>query len=85
MHKHSFQSVSKHVHIVVIISEISDLYLKNYHIECTQPKIKYCPIEFDIDCMNEDTNYIYCTLLISSNPTDKNMIMHQVKQFKLKN
>ena len=36
--------------------------------ESTSPKIKYFPIEFDIDNINKDTKYIYCTPLISPTP-----------------
>ena len=59
MHKYSFQSVSPHLHTMLIITDYKsgDFYLKMYHIECTSPKIKYCTIEFDIGSINEDTNY----------------------------
>ena len=69
--------VTKHVQIMVRTTDYKsgDLYLKGYHIECTSPKIKCCPIDFDIDIINEDTSYIYSTPLISSNPTDKNTIV----------
>ena len=59
-----------------------DFYLKEYYFEYTSPKIKYCPIEFDIDTINKDTNYVYCTPLISPNLTNKNIIMYQLKPFK---
>ena len=34
-----------------------DFYLKGHHIEYTSPKIKYCPVEFDIHNINKYTNY----------------------------
>ena len=49
--------------------------------ESTSPKIKYFPIVFDIDSINKDTKYIYCTPLISPTPTDKNIIIFQLKPF----
>ena len=52
-------SVSNHGLILVIITDDKscDLHLKEYHIEYASPKIKYFPIEFDIDCINGNTNY----------------------------
>ena len=84
MHKHSSQSASKHVHVTVVITEyeFGNFHLKEQYIECTSPKMNLCPIEFDLDVINEDTNYRCCTPLISHNPTDENVIMHQLKPFK---
>ena len=47
-------------------------------------KTKYCPIEFEMDIKHEHTNHTCCTpmLIISPNPTDENVIMHQLKPFK---
>ena len=58
---------------MVIISDYKsdDFYLKGYHIEYTSPKIRYCPIELDIDSINKDTKYTYCTPLIAATPTIK--------------
>ena len=44
-----------------------------------------CPIEFDKDSRNKDTNFRYCTLLISQNATNKNIIMCQLKPFDNRN
>ena len=48
------RNIKYHGHIMVIITEnkSGDFYLKRYHIEYISPKIKYCPIEFDIDSIN---------------------------------
>ena len=80
MHKGLFQSVTKQVHIMVILTNYKsgDFYLEGYHIEFTSPKVKYCPIEFDIDSINEGTKYTCCTPILSPNFTDKNIIMHQL-------
>ena len=37
---------------------------------------------FDINSINEDTKYMYCTPLISPTPTDRNIIVYQLKPFK---
>ena len=39
------------------------------------------PLLFDIDSINIDTKYIYCTPLISPTSTDENIIMYQLKPF----
>ena len=38
--------------------QFGDFYLKGHHIECTSAKIKYYPIEFDIEGINEDANHV---------------------------
>ena len=69
--------------VIITYYKSADFYLKVYHIKyISRAKIKYCPIEFDIDSINEDTNYIYCTQIISPYPTDKDIIMYQLKPFK---
>ena len=78
MHKCSFQSVSKHVHVIVIIND----YKSGEDIEHTSPKIKYYPIEFVVASINEDINCICCTPFASPNAADKYIIMHQLKPFK---
>ena len=84
MHKYSCQSVSEHVHIIVIIIgyKSGDFYLKEYHIVYTIQKSNIGPIVFDIDSMNGYVYYIYCTPLISPNPTHENIILYQLKPFK---
>ena len=37
---------------------------------------------FDINCIKQDTKYIYYTPLISPTSTDKNIIVYQLKPFK---
>ena len=51
-----------------------DFHLKRYYIEYTSPKIKHCPIEFDIVSIKKDTNCTYCTPLISPNATNKTLL-----------
>ena len=69
--------------VIITDSKSSDFYFERISHEYTSPKIKYYTIEFHIDSINEDTCYIYCTLLIPSNPTDKNIIIHLCHSYHL--
>ena len=68
--------------LIITDYKSGEFYLKKYYIEYTSAKIKYCPIEFDIDSIQKDTNCIYCTPLKLPNATNKDIIMCQLKPFK---
>ena len=43
--------------VIITNYKSGDFYLKEYHIEFTAPKSKCCPVEFDMDGMNDYANY----------------------------
>ena len=57
-------------------------WLKGHYIDHALPKSKHYTIVFDVHGIIEEANSIHFTLETSPNPTDENVILHQLKPFK---